>query len=55
MFQIEIPVKLEDRGLTVELRLPAEEDISYQQERAAGLPQKERPKIDRSISGKVSE
>ena len=51
--QIEIPVKLDD-GIEVELQLPGEDDMSGEHERAAGLPREERPKIDRSVSGRQS-
>ena len=49
--QIEVPVKLEDSGLTIEAWLPGEDDITQQTQQASVLPQGARPTIDRSISG----
>ena len=46
-------MKLDD-GIEVELQLPGEDDMSGEHERAAGLARKERPKIDRSVSGRQS-
>ena len=45
-------MKLEDGEIEVELQLPGEDDVSGEHERAAGLPREERPKIDRSVSGR---
>ena len=45
-------MKLDDGGIEVELQLPGEDDVSGEHERAAGLPREERPKIDRSVSGR---
>ena len=47
-------MKLEADGIEVELKLPGEDDVSGEHERAAGLPREERPKIDRSVSGRQS-
>ena len=49
--QIEVPVKLEDSGLTIEAWLPGENDITQQTQQASVLPQGARATIDRSISG----